>query len=146
ISDEDLKGIPAAWLWDKAPAQVETGYDVVTFLRKKYTGKISFEYDHVNSDAERKWFLNRIESGEFELSFLDDETKQLLERLIDVEGFEHFLQKTFVGQKRFSIEGLESMVPILDQIVKSANNDKIENIMMGMAHRGRLSVLAYVLG
>src|SRR5690625_3196536 len=146
ITDEDLKEIPASWLWDKAPANVETGYDVVKFLRKKYTGKISFEYDHVNSDDERKWFLDRIESGDFELQLSAAEKKQLLERLIQIEGFEHFLQKTFVGQKRFSIEGLESMVPVLDEIVKSANKDKIENIMMGMAHRGRLSVLAYVLG
>src|SRR5699024_6490380 len=76
----------------------------------------------------------------------DEDKKQLLERLIHVEGFETFLQKTFVGQKRFSIEGLESVVAILDQIVKDANKDKIENIMMGMAHRGRLRVLAYVLG
>src|SRR5699024_992503 len=146
ITDEDLKEIPASWIWDKAPTNVETGYDVVNFLRKKYTGKISFEYDHVNSDEERKWFLDKIESGDFELEFTDEEKKQLLDRLINVEGFEQFLQKTFVGQKRFSIEGLESMVPVLDQIVKSANNDKIENIMMGMAHRGRLSVLAHVLG
>ena len=146
LTDEDLKEIPATWLWEKAPANLETGLDVVQFLRKKYTGKISFEYDHVNNDEERKWLLNRIESGEFELNLTDIEKKQLLERLINVEGFEQFLQKTFVGQKRFSIEGLESMVPVLDQIVKSANKDKIENIMMGMAHRGRLSVLAYVLG
>ena len=146
ITDEDLREIPASWLWDKAPANLETAYDVVEFLRKKYTGKISFEFDHVNSDEERKWFLNRIESGDFEFELSDTEKKQLLERLIHVEGFEHFLQKTFVGQKRFSIEGLESMVPVLDQIVKSANADKIENIMMGMAHRGRLSVLAHVLG
>lgn len=146
VTDEDLKSIPASWLWDKAPAHVETGYDVVQFLRAKYTGKISFEFDHVNNDEERQWFLNRIESGEYELNLTNDEKKQLLKRLIQVEGFEQFLQKTFVGQKRFSIEGLEAMVPVLDQIVKSANKDKIENIMMGMAHRGRLAVLAYVLG
>ncbi len=146
ITDADLQGIPAGWVWDKAPSNVETAYDVVVFLREKYTGKISFEYDHVNSEAERKWFLEQIESNKYELSFSEEEQKQLLDRLIKVEGFEHFLQRTFVGQKRFSIEGLESMVPILDQIVKSANGDKVENIMMGMAHRGRLSVLAYVLG
>src|SRR5690625_1323293 len=81
-----------------------------------------------------------------QLDVSDEGKKQLLERLAHVEGFESFLQRTFVGQKRFSIEGLESMVPVLDQIVKLANDDKIENIMMGMAHRGRLSVLAYVLG
>lgn len=146
LTPEDLKSIPASWIWDKAPSTLETGYDVAKYLREKYTGKISFEYDHVNSDEERKWFIDKIESGEYELELTAEEKKQLLERLINVEGFEHFLHKTFVGQKRFSIEGLESMVPVLDQIVKSANKDKIENIMMGMAHRGRLSVLAYVLG
>ena len=146
LTEADLKSIPAKWVWDKAPGTLENGYDVVEFLRKKYTGKISFEYDHVNSDEERKWFIDKVESGEYEFELTETEKKQLLERLINVEGFEHFLHKTFVGQKRFSIEGLESMVPVLDQIVKSANKDKIENIMMGMAHRGRLSVLAYVLG
>mgnify|MGYP001489624701 FL=1 len=146
LTPEDLKSIPASWIWDKAPSTLETGYDVVEYLREKYTGKISFEYDHVNSDEERKWFIDKIESGEYEFELTAEEKKQLLERLINVEGFEQFLHKTFVGQKRFSIEGLESMVPVLDQIVKSANKDKIENIMMGMAHRGRLSVLAYVLG
>ncbi|MEI3609640.1 2-oxoglutarate dehydrogenase E1 component [Pseudogracilibacillus sp. SO10305] len=146
ITDEDLKNIPASWLWDKAPANIETGYDVVQTLLKIYTGKVSFEYDHVNSNEEREWLLNRIESEELNLNLNAEEKKQLLHRLIEVEGFEQFLQKTFVGQKRFSIEGLESMVPVLDRIVKSANDDKIEHIMMGMAHRGRLSVLAYVLG
>lgn len=146
ITEADLREIPANWVWEQAPAHVETGYDVATLLREKYTGKISFEFDHVNSDDERKWFLDRIETGKFEMEFTDEEKKHLLDRLINVEGFEQFLQRTFVGQKRFSIEGLEAMVPVLDQIVKSANDDKIENIMMGMAHRGRLSVLAYVLG
>src|SRR5699024_7993869 len=121
ITDQDLQEIPASWVSDNVPANVENAYDLVQFLRDKYTGKVSFEYDHVNSDEERKWFLNQIESNNTELSFTDVEKKQLLERLINVEGFEHFLQKTFVGQKRFSIEGLESMIPILDQIVKSAN-------------------------
>src|SRR5699024_11378602 len=93
-----------------------------------------------------EWLLNRIESEELNLNLNAEEKKQLLHRLIEVEGFEQFLQKTFVGQKRFSIEGLESMVPVLDRIVKSANDDKIEHIMMGMEHRGRLRVLAYVLG
>src|SRR5699024_150979 len=106
------------------------------YLRGKYTGKIAFEFAHVNNDAERNWFLEQIETGKFEFELNQTEQKQLLDRLVNVEGFEQFLQRTFVGQKRFSIEGLESMVPVLDQIVKSANEDSIENIMMGMAHRG----------
>src|SRR5699024_9536017 len=146
ISEEYLRSIPASWLWEEAPAQVEDGYDVVEHLKKRYTGKISFEYDHVNNDEERNWLLDRIESGNLQSDVSDEGKKQLLERLAHVEGFESFMQKPCVGQKRFSIEGLEVMVPILDQIVKHATDDKIENIMMGMAHRGRLSVLAHVLG
>ncbi len=146
VTDEDLRNMPATWLWDKAPSDVENGLDVVNFLRRRYTGKISFEYDHVNNDEERNWLLDQIEMGKFEISLSDEEKKQLLDRVLHVEGFEQFLQKKFVGQKRFSVEGLESMIAVLDRIVKLSNKDHIENIVMGMAHRGRLSVLAHVLG
>ncbi len=146
LTDEDLQSIPAAWLLDEVPAGMDNGYEVVNYLKERYTGKLSFEIDHVNNDEERSWLLKRIESESLELSISDVGKKQLLDRLVHVEGFENFLQKTFVGQKRFSIEGLETMVPILDQIVKHATADSIDDIMMGMAHRGRLSVLAHVLG
>ncbi|GGB55836.1 2-oxoglutarate dehydrogenase E1 component [Virgibacillus dakarensis] len=146
LSEEDLKNIPASWLWEEAPTGVDNGFEVMEQLKKYYCGTITFEYDHVNNDDERKWLLERIESGKYQLSLSDEEKKHLLERLAHVEGFEGFLQKTFVGQKRFSIEGLEVMIPMLDQIVKHATSDKIEHIMMGMAHRGRLSVLSHILG
>ncbi|MFD2208301.1 2-oxoglutarate dehydrogenase E1 component [Virgibacillus halophilus] len=147
LSEEDLKNIPASWLWDHAAdANVKNGLDVVSELKKYYTGTIAFEYDHVNNDEERQWLRELIELGNARLSLSDEEKKQLLKRLVEVEGFEDFLQKIFVGQKRFSIEGLEAMVPMLDHIVKNATAQKVEHIMMGMAHRGRLSVLAHVLG
>ncbi|GGA85718.1 2-oxoglutarate dehydrogenase E1 component [Ornithinibacillus halotolerans] len=146
LTEADLKNIPAAWVWEKAPVGVDTAYDVVQTLRKYYTGTITFEYDHVDSDEERAWLSDYIETGKARLDLTNEEKKQLLDRLANVEGFETFLQKTFVGQKRFSIEGLESMVPMLDHIVKYATEDNVKNIMMGMAHRGRLSVLAHVLG
>ncbi len=145
LTVEDLKELPASWLWDQAPAGVDDGYDVVKYLKNIYTGKISFEYDHVNNDEERSWLTENIESGNFQANLSKEEKRQLLDRLAQVEGFENFLQKTFVGQKRFSIEGLEMMVPMLDKIVKHASNDQVDDIMMGMAHRGRLSVLAHVL-
>jgi len=145
LTEDDLKEMPASWLWDKAPAGVDSGNDVVKYLKEVYTGKISYEYDHVNNDEERSWLTEHIESGELQANLSKEEKRQLLDRLAQVEGFEGFLQKTFVGQKRFSIEGLEMMVPMLDQIVKYATNDQIDDIMMGMAHRGRLSVLAHVL-
>nr|WP_245347626.1 2-oxoglutarate dehydrogenase E1 component [Oceanobacillus polygoni] len=146
LTEEDLKSIPASWLWDKAPSDVENGLDVVNRLRKYYTGTITFEYDHVNNHEERKWLFDLIETGNARLELTDEQRKVVLERLVDVQGFEQFLQKTFVGQKRFSIEGLEVMVPMIDRIVHYAAKDGIENVMMGMAHRGRLSVLANVLG
>ncbi len=146
LSEEDLKNIPASWIWDKAPSDVENGLDVVNRLRKYYTGTITFEYDHVNNHEERKWLFHLIEDGEARLELSNEKRKEILERLVDVEGFEAFLQKTFVGQKRFSIEGLEAMIPMIDRIVHYAAQDKIENVMMGMAHRGRLAVLANVLG
>lgn len=146
LSENDLKEIPAKWLWEDAPTGVDNGFEVVQLLKKYYSGTITYEFDHVNNDDERKWLMELIEAGNARMSLSDEKKTQLLERLAHVEGFEGFLQKTFVGQKRFSIEGLESMVPMLDRIVKYATRDKIEHIMMGMAHRGRLSVLAHVLG
>ena len=146
LNENDLENMPASWLWEKAPENIKNGLDVINELKKYYSGTIAFEYDHVNNDEERTWLQELIEAGEARLDLSDEEKKQLLERLAHVEGFEAFLQKTFVGQKRFSIEGLEAMVPMLDQIVKYSIEDNIENIMMGMAHRGRLSVLAHVLG
>lgn len=146
LSKADLKEMPAQWLWTEAPVGIDNGYEVIEYLTKRYTGKVSFEYDHVNNNEERQWLLEQIESESFQSELPKEKKKQLLERLVHIEGFEMFLQKTFVGQKRFSIEGLEMMIPILDQIVKHVTTDKIDNIMMGMAHRGRLSVLAHVLG
>ncbi|MBB6451803.1 2-oxoglutarate dehydrogenase E1 component [Salirhabdus euzebyi] len=146
LSDADLKSIPSHWLWQNAPSHVKTGYDVVNNLKAKYSGKIAFEFYHVHDDDEREWLQHKVESGEFEVALTPEEKKELLGRLAEVEGFEHFLAKTFVGQKRFSIEGLDIMVPMLDRVVKDAANDSIKHIMMGMAHRGRLNVLANVLG
>src|SRR5690625_871607 len=146
LSENDLRKMPASWLWEKAPAGINDGYEVVQYLKKRYTGKISFEYDHVNNHEERLWLLDQIESEKFQLTLDVEDRKQLLESLVHNAGFEMFLQKACQGQKRFANEGLEMMIPILDQIVKYVTADKIDNIMMGMAHRGRLSVLAHVLG
>ncbi|HLS20682.1 MAG TPA: 2-oxoglutarate dehydrogenase E1 component [Bacillota bacterium] len=145
LTDADLKEIDAKVLWEDAPVGVDNGYDVVNYLKEVYTGTISYEFDHVNSDEERQWLQENIEARTYTHDLSNEEKTQLLDRLAHVEGFENFLHKTFVGQKRFSIEGLEMLVPILDRIIKYASEDKIKDVMMGMAHRGRLSVLAHVL-
>ncbi|MDC3417672.1 2-oxoglutarate dehydrogenase E1 component [Aquibacillus sp. 3ASR75-54] len=146
LTKGDLEAIPSHWVWEESPSYVKTALDVVNHLKEQYAGPISFEYDHVNNDQERKWLQQKIESGSFKYDFSPEDKKQLLEKLTDVEGFENFLAKTFVAQKRFSIEGLEIMVPMLDRIVQNSFYDETENILMGMAHRGRLSVLTHILG
>src|SRR5690625_2933143 len=137
--------IPATYVWEDTPSHLQTAYDVAEHLKSLYTGKIAFEYDHITDPTEREWLQRAIETGTYFPEFSAEEKEELLSRLVQVEGFENFLQTTFVGQKRFSIEGLETMVPLLDKIIEQANNDEIDNVMMGMAHRGRLSVLAHVL-
>lgn len=146
LSKDVLEAIPADWVWEHQQEGVHTAQDVVDYLMKQYAGTISFEYDHVNNDEERLWFQENIESGKYRFSFTELEKRELLGQIIDVEGFEDFLAKTFVSQKRFSIEGLEMMVPIIDRMVQRSFYDETEEIMMGMAHRGRLSVLTHILG
>ncbi len=146
LNSEVLEAIPSNWVWEKQVDGINTAQDVVDYLMDQYAGNISFEYDHVNNDEERHWFQENIESGEYRFSFSKEEKKQLLGKIVDVQGFENFLAKTFVAQKRFSIEGLEMMVPMLDRIVQSSFYDETEEILMGMAHRGRLSVLTHILG
>ena len=146
LTEKDLENIPAKWVWSDSPLRLDNALQVVKTLKEKYAGTTSFEFGHVNNEEERKWLLDKVDTGSFHVSFSNEEKKQLLRRLAQVEGFENFLAKTFVAQKRFSIEGLDVMVPMLDHMIQSASNDKIKNIMMGMAHRGRLNVLAHTLG
>ncbi|MBA2174669.1 2-oxoglutarate dehydrogenase E1 component [Halobacillus locisalis] len=146
LTEKDLEQMPAEWVWPDSPLKLENALQVVRTLKEKYAGTISFEYGHVNNEEERKWLQDKIDSGTFQVSLTDEEKRQLLRRLAQVEGFENFLAKTFVAQKRFSIEGLDVMVPMLDHMIQSASSDQIKHIMMGMAHRGRLNVLAHILG
>ncbi|MGI8317139.1 2-oxoglutarate dehydrogenase E1 component [Halobacillus mangrovi] len=146
LKEKDLEEMPAEWVWPDSPLKLQNALQVVNTLKERYAGTISFEFGHVYNEDERKWLQEKVDTGSFRVSLSNEEKKQLLRRLAAVEGFENFLGKTFVAQKRFSIEGLDVMVPMLDHIIQLASGDKIKNIMMGMAHRGRLNVLAHILG
>ncbi|MEK4356567.1 2-oxoglutarate dehydrogenase E1 component [Paenibacillus sp. FSL M7-1455] len=146
LSQADLAAFPASLIWDGAPENVKTGWEAIQKLRQTYTGTIAFEFSHVHETEERIWLNRHVESGIFPAPLSETEKVNLLERLIEVEQFEEFLHRTFVGQKRFSIEGNDVLVPMLDELVKSMADDGAEHILMGMAHRGRLNVLAHVLG
>ncbi|GGE43154.1 2-oxoglutarate dehydrogenase E1 component [Pullulanibacillus camelliae] len=145
LSEADLLDIPASVIWKNPPSGVHNALDVVTHLKTIYTQSLTYEVGHIHDLEEHKWLTNKIESGQIHPQLSNEERITLLKRLTDVEGLEHFLHKTFVGQKRFSIEGVDTLVPMLEQIVKDGVEDGAKDVIVGMAHRGRLNVLAHVL-
>lgn len=146
LSEEDLQTIPKEILCKKCPPFIHTALDAYNHLKNIYTKSIAYEFHHVHNVEEKNWLLERIEEGSLNSIITTEKRLNLLKRLMEVEEFEKFLHKTFVGQKRFSIEGLDTLVPIIDEIISEAVVDGAENINIGMAHRGRLNVLAHVLG
>jgi 2-oxoglutarate decarboxylase len=115
-------------------------------LRETYCGSIAYEVEHIASHHERVWLRQAIESGAHRSPLTKDEQRALLERLTLVEGLERFLHKAYLGQKRFSLEGLDAMVPMLDQLLAGAGAAGARDVVVGMAHRGRLNVLAHIVG
>ncbi|MHA6532247.1 2-oxoglutarate dehydrogenase E1 component [Paenibacillus sp. BAC0078] len=146
LTREDLTALPASLIWENAPDDVKTAWDAVHRMRQAYTRTIAYEFGHVHEEQELRWLNSQAESTSSPAPLTSSERKDLLNRLIQVEQFETFLHKTFVGQKRFSLEGNDALVPMLDEIVRAAAHDGAEHILMGMAHRGRLNVLAHILG
>ncbi|WP_123039253.1 2-oxoglutarate dehydrogenase E1 component [Cohnella candidum] len=146
ITQADLTELPAQWVWGDAPYPLQNGWDAVRKLKAAYSGTIAYEFNHVHANEEREW-LNRQAEAEIPAASLNaEEKKNLLSRIIAAEQFEDFLQRTFVGQKRFSVEGVDVLVAMTEEIVHELINDGARHVLMGMAHRGRLNVLAHVLG
>ncbi|WP_191565539.1 2-oxoglutarate dehydrogenase E1 component [Metabacillus idriensis] len=146
LTEADLEEIPASILCADAPENVKNGLQAIQYLKEVYTKTIAFEFSHVHRFEEKYWLKKMVESGEIFKSHSNEKRAAILRRLSEVEGFEKFLHRTFVGQKRFSIEGLDMLVPILDELISNAVHAGTNNVNIGMAHRGRLNVLAHVLG
>jgi 2-oxoglutarate dehydrogenase E1 component len=115
-------------------------------LRETYCGTMAYEIEHISDHEQRVWLRQAIESGVYRQPLSDDEKRRLLERLTEVEVFERYLQRAFLGQKQFSIEGLDVLVPMLDEAIYLAAESGANSVVMGMAHRGRLNVLSHVVG
>ena len=124
----------------------ETLVDVLPRIRETYCGTIAYEIEHISDHQERVWLRQAIESGRYRSPLTEDEKKRMLARLTEVEGFEHYLRRAFLGQKQFSIEGLDVMVPMLDESLSLAAEAGAHEVVIGMAHRGRLNVLAHIIG
>ena len=120
--------------------------EILPELRRTYFGTIAFEVEHINSHEERAWLRHAVETGEHCVRLDSADKARLLERLTAVEAFERFLGRTYLGQKRFSIEGLDVLVPMLDQVVELVGQAGARTVEIGMPHRGRLSVLVEVVG
>ncbi|ABS21292.1 MULTISPECIES: 2-oxoglutarate dehydrogenase E1 component [Bacillus cereus group] len=145
LNDVDLKAIPAKTVWPDAPNDVHTALDAIHRLKDVYTKSLAYEFSHIQDSEERTWLHQMVESNSLRQPLSNQKRTALLKRLTAVEGFEQFLHKTFVGQKRFSIEGVDMLVPVLDEMIAEGAKAGVEDVMIGMAHRGRLSVLAHVL-
>jgi 2-oxoglutarate dehydrogenase E1 component len=140
-------------LQEKVPARLlrvyfpgETLADVLPKLQQTYSGTSAYEIEHISDHQERVWLRQAIESGKYRTPLSADEKRRLLARLTEVEGLERYLVRAFLGQKSFSIEGLDVLVPMLDMMLEGAAEDGAHEVVIGMAHRGRLNVIAHVLG
>ncbi|MDX1403791.1 MAG: 2-oxoglutarate dehydrogenase E1 component [Woeseiaceae bacterium] len=120
--------------------------DILDLLRSIYCGKIGVEFAHVSTARERLWLRNKFEKGMVGPGLQEQERLWLLEQLIAAEGIERYLHTRFVGQKRFSLEGGESLIPMLDDLIQQGGKSGVHEIVIGMAHRGRINVLVNVLG
>jgi 2-oxoglutarate dehydrogenase E1 component len=120
--------------------------EALPHLQSTYSGTLAYEVEHVSNHEERSWLREIIESGGHRRTLPADDKRTLLRRLTVVEAFERFLQTTYLGQKRFSIEGLDALTPMLDLAIETATLGGTREVVLGMAHRGRLNVLAHTLG
>jgi 2-oxoglutarate dehydrogenase E1 component len=136
--------IPASALGLYVPG--ETLAEALPHLVETYCGTIAYEVEHISDHEERVWLRRVIESGRYRQPLAAEEKRLLLERLSRAEAFEHYLRRAFLGQKQFSAEGLDVMVPMLDETVELAADAGAHEVVIGMAHRGRLNVLAHTVG
>jgi 2-oxoglutarate dehydrogenase E1 component len=144
LTPELMTRIPAHILRMSVPG--ETLADALPHLRETYCGPIAYEIEHISSHQQRLWLREKIESGAFRSSLAGDEQKALLKRLTEVDALERFMHKAYLGQKQFSVEGLDMTVPMLDELIQLAATQGAREVVIGMAHRGRLNVLAHNLG
>ncbi|CCF13248.1 oxoglutarate dehydrogenase (succinyl-transferring), E1 component [Brevibacillus laterosporus GI-9] len=146
LTEADLRDIPAEFICKHQPERFANGWEAIQYLKGTYTSNIAFEIQHVDEAEEKAWIQSMIESGEVTKELSLQKKTDLLKRLNEVEGFEKFLHKQFVGAKRFSVEGLDVLVPVIDELVEHSVQAGTSDVTISMAHRGRLNVLTHVLG
>ena len=145
IQKDDLLQLPLEAVNLPGHPETRNASDAIDILRSIYCGTIGYDYGHIQNPEERDWLQQAAESGRFRPPNKVIDKKRLLERLSQVEALEIFLSRIYPGKTRFSIEGLDMLIPMLDEIVGTAVQAEICAVLIGMAHRGRLNVLAHIL-
>jgi 2-oxoglutarate dehydrogenase E1 component len=145
IAEEDLRGLPASLVGGVVADNSSNAFDAIEKLRRVYCSTTGFDIAQVFVPEERVWLRHAVESGRFLPAMDPENAEALLDRVTQVEVFEQFLHRVFPGKTRFSIEGLDMLVPILDEIISGAGDQGVRHTVLGMAHRGRLNVLAHIL-
>lgn len=143
ITQSDLASLPASVLSISGTQMDGNAAEAIEKLRSIYSGTIGYDYGHIRTPEERDWLYQTAESGLYRQHTIDK--KKLLERLSQVEAFELFLHRIYPGKTRFSVEGLDMLIPMLDEIIDASAREKMPKVLIGMAHRGRLNVLAHIL-
>jgi 2-oxoglutarate decarboxylase len=144
LTPEIMAAIPSKVLRIAVPGR--TLAESLPYLQATYCGTMAYEIEHISTHEERVWLREKIESGAYRKPLPADQQRWLLRRLTKVEALERFLHKAYLGQKRFSIEGVDMLVPMLDLTIESAAESGARDVVIGMAHRGRLNVLAHTVG
>jgi 2-oxoglutarate dehydrogenase E1 component len=144
LTPEVMAAIPSKVLRIAVPGR--TLAESLPYLQATYCGTMAYEIEHISTHEERVWLREKIESGAYRQPMSPDEQRRLLQRLTEVETLEKFLHKAYLGQKRFSIEGVDMLVPMLDLTIERAAESGARDVVIGMAHRGRLNVLAHTIG
>ena len=141
---EELEEIPTSVLFP------EGGEAPLAFtldrLKAIYGGDLGYEFEHLEDPVKVAWLWEQVERGTHFAQYTDEDRVQTLDRLTQVEGLEQFLHRAYLGQKRFSIEGIDMLVPMLDEAIELAAAGGATEIVIGMAHRGRLNVLKHIMG
>ncbi|SBT06142.1 2-oxoglutarate decarboxylase, thiamin-requiring [Candidatus Accumulibacter aalborgensis] len=145
LSDADLNTVFNAGSFKGTPSRATYG-QIYDALRATYCGSIGVEYMYISTLAEKRWIQDRLEPVHAKQSYTPDERKRMLERLTAAETLERYLHTRYVGQKRFSLEGGESLILAMDELIRVAGAGGVDEIVVGMAHRGRLNVLVNTLG
>ena len=133
------------FLANRLGREVATLREVIAQLRETYCGSVGIEFMHIQDPEQRLWLQGRMESGRNQTEFTPEGKRAIYEKLVAAEGFEHFLDKKYTGTKRFGLDGGEALIPALEQIIKRGGQLGLEEIIVGMPHRGRLNVLANMM-